>query len=30
MRVIVNEPKLKRNKMLAQILFFASLGILKE
>ena len=28
MRVIVNEPKLKRNKMLAQILFFASLGIL--
>jgi hypothetical protein len=28
MRVVVNEPKLKRNKLLAQILFFASLGIL--
>ncbi|MBX3085917.1 MAG: hypothetical protein KF716_30050 [Anaerolineae bacterium] len=28
MRVIVNEPKLRRNKFLAQVLFFASLGIL--
>jgi hypothetical protein len=28
MRVVINEPKLKRNKMLAQVLFFVSLGVL--